>query len=155
MAGRRTITAVSITALLLSLVILWNIFSGITDVRRDFVRNEARLDERSSDPLLRPLEMAVSPAESARFISDRLTARPRWRLEAQETDDDGTVHLHLTHRTRLLRFVDDVHVRLVPVDDGTRMEAESRSRVGKGDLGQNPRNLRELVMVIQGDVAPE
>jgi uncharacterized protein (DUF1499 family) len=40
--------------------------------------------------------------------------------------------------------VDDVHVRLIADGVNTRVEAKSQSRVGVGDLGQNPRNLRQL-----------
>ena len=35
-------------------------------------------------------------------------------------------------------------VRIVPNGDGCRLHARSQSRVGRGDFGQNRRNLREL-----------
>ncbi len=80
-------------------------------------------------------------------VADRVeqwaATRPNWSFESREQSGDE-VHVHLTHRTAVLRFVDDIHVRLTEEDGGTRVDAESRSRFGKGDLGQNPRNLREL-----------
>jgi uncharacterized protein (DUF1499 family) len=51
---------------------------------------------------------------------------------------------HLTRRTRVLRFTDDVRLSLTPGDGGTVVHAESRSRIGVGDLGQNRRNILEL-----------
>jgi uncharacterized protein (DUF1499 family) len=54
------------------------------------------------------------------------------------------VILHVTRRTRVFRFVDDITIQLTEEAGGTRVDAESKSRFGKGDLGQNPRNLREL-----------
>jgi uncharacterized protein (DUF1499 family) len=68
---------------------------------------------------------------------------PNWSLESREQSGDS-LQLHLTHRTKLFRFVDDIHVRLTDIHDGTRVDAESKSRIGKADLGQNPKNLREL-----------
>ena len=44
-----------------------------------------------------------------------------------------------------MRFTDDIVVVLRTEGDLTRVQAQSQSRVGKGDLGQNPRNLKELV----------
>jgi uncharacterized protein (DUF1499 family) len=44
-----------------------------------------------------------------------------------------------------MKYRDDIRVQIEPAAEGTRLSAESRSRVGKGDLGQNPRNLRELL----------
>lgn len=51
---------------------------------------------------------------------------------------------YLTRTTPLLRFTDDIEVFLSVSFEGTRIEIKSQSRVGKGDLGQNPRNIREL-----------
>ena len=44
----------------------------------------------------------------------------------------------------LLRFRDDVTVRLEGTVGGTLLYARSASRVGKGDLAANARHLREL-----------
>jgi uncharacterized protein (DUF1499 family) len=53
--------------------------------------------------------------------------------------------MHLTRTTRLLRFVDDVHLTFEPGPGGTtRVHAQSQSRVGVGDFGQNRRNILEL-----------
>jgi uncharacterized protein (DUF1499 family) len=49
-----------------------------------------------------------------------------------------------TRRTRLFRFVDDIYLLLLPAHDSTVVFARSASRVGRGDLGQNRRNLGEL-----------
>lgn len=65
---------------------------------------------------------------------------PRWRVES--VDSTG---LKAVRTTRLLRFEDDVAV-LVSAHGGiTRAEFTSASRVGNSDLGQNPRNLQELL----------
>jgi uncharacterized protein (DUF1499 family) len=58
--------------------------------------------------------------------------------------------LSATHATILWRFVDDIHLRFEPHGSGSRIVGESRSRIGKGDLGQNARNLRALRRLLTG-----
>jgi len=95
-----------------------------------------------SHPDLRPLELPCLPAEAAGLIAGAVGGMPRW---AVVDTDPGTGTVRLTRRTRLFRFVDDVTVRLeLDGADRTKVQAESHSRVGKGDLGQNRRNILEL-----------
>lgn len=47
--------------------------------------------------------------------------------------------------TRFFGFEDDVTVRVAAHEGGARAEVVSASRAGRSDLGQNPRNLRELL----------
>ena len=77
--------------------------------------------------------------------------RGNWTLVSSEKldspDEDGTVAVaSLTRRTLLFRFVDDIEVRFVQSENDAPITfyAKSQSRIGKGDLGQNPRNLIEL-----------
>lgn len=62
---------------------------------------------------------------------------------------------HFVRTTGLMQYKDDIWLLITePGDDTLRFYAESRSRVGKGDLGQNPRNLielQELLMQALGD----
>lgn len=74
---------------------------------------------------------------------------PRWTLE----DEDGQ-KLHAVRRTRLLRFEDDVTVRVRTRDRGSEAHFESRSRMGRGNLGQNPRNLEELLAAVNRELSP-
>jgi uncharacterized protein (DUF1499 family) len=38
--------------------------------------------------------------------------------------------------------------RMYPDPDGARLEITSASRLGKGDLGQNPHNIEELLRAV-------
>ena len=53
--------------------------------------------------------------------------------------------MRAVRKTRLFRFEDDVAARVYPDPNGARLELTSASRLGKGDLGQTPRNLEELL----------
>lgn len=143
---------------LLVLAIVASIMIGIVarleNWKRDLTTNHARLDANASDPLLRPLVVPTSPEQLADRVQQSVSKLSRWSLESREQLAEG-MQLHFTRRTRLFRFVDDIYVRLSRVEGGTRLDAESRSRVGKGDLGQNPRNLRELTQELSQGLASE
>lgn len=89
----------------------------------------------------------VSLATEINVVADQIAAwseqQSRWALISRQTEGDN-IAIHLTRTTPIFRFVDDIHVVLSKQQGGTRVDARSQSRVGKGDLGQNPRNLKEL-----------
>lgn len=63
-----------------------------------------------------------------------------WRVAEQSESEVRAVRT-----TRLFRFKDDITLRVLPDgDDWFRVHVRSKSRVGKGDFGQNARNIREL-----------
>jgi len=108
-------------------------------IARGSGRNWAATVPGADDPRLRP-RLLPMPAEQAADAVIRAIAGLRgWRVAGRE----GPV-LRATRTTRLFRFVDDVLLLLEPVPEGTRIQARSASRVGRGDLGQNRRNLAEL-----------
>ena len=140
-----------LTVLFMSSFVLVNVFFSIENWQRDLTVNHAKLEEVSDDPTLRPLVLQRNLSEAAASIIEFANQSNLWKFESSELIDE-TVRLHLTRKTQILRFTDDIHVRLFPIKEGTRVEAESRSRIGKGDLGQNPRNLRELVGALSTDL---
>jgi uncharacterized protein (DUF1499 family) len=81
----------------------------------------------------------MPPAAAAERVVQVIGTIRGWRLVGR---CDGVVQA--TRTTRLFRFVDDVSILLEPVAGGTALSARSGSRVGRGDLGQNRRNLAEL-----------
>jgi uncharacterized protein (DUF1499 family) len=86
------------------------------------------------------LSCPLPPGRLLAAVESAVRSLPRWRVE--ESGDDG---LRAVRKTRVFRFEDDVVVRVRPEGEGSRAEFESASRVGRSDLGQNPRNLRELL----------
>jgi uncharacterized protein (DUF1499 family) len=102
----------------------------------------------ATDPWLRPHVYPLSPVQTAHAIVDAIDSLPRWGIVAGR---DGVIWA--THRTRLLRFVDDVYLLLLPAHDSTVVFARSASRAGRGDLGQNRRNLGELWGAVERQVA--
>ena len=130
--------------LVLLAAIMPSIFFGFDNWKRDLTTNYAKLDSRSNDPLLRPLAIHGTPEVIADRIQQWVSQQSRWSIESRQ-QKDSVITMHLTRTSMLMRFTDDVQVQLVAEGDSTRVEAESQSRLGKADFGQNPRNLKELV----------
>lgn len=121
-------------------------------ILRGMICNEAALADDSADPTLRPITLPLDLAAAIEFVARRIERMPRWRVESIDRSAPIAI-LHATRRTRVWRFIDEIRLAFEPDPrtQGTRMTATSRSRVGKGDLGQNPRNLRELIEAIRRD----
>ncbi len=66
------------------------------------------------------------------------------RLSRWEVASRNEREVTAVRTTRFFRFKDDVTVVVEAAQSGSQAEFTSASRVGKGDLGQNPRNLEEL-----------
>jgi uncharacterized protein (DUF1499 family) len=134
---------VSVVIALLTIAALY-----VDDWRRDFTTNYAATSDDPQSPLA-ALHSDLSPTELANRTAAAVATLPRWRLTQRDAEGQE-VTLHFVHTTRLARFVDDITVRISPHENGSILQAESRSRIGKGDLGQNPRNLRALLEAVEG-----
>jgi uncharacterized protein (DUF1499 family) len=75
---------------------------------------------------------------------------PRWTLVSSRPGQ-GEIRAEAT--TRLFRFVDDVVVRLTEQNGVTVVNVRSASRVGRGDLGQNARNIRAFFDALDSQLA--
>jgi uncharacterized protein (DUF1499 family) len=88
----------------------------------------------------------------AGVVQEVIKSLSRWNV-VEYRENQGRIHA--THTTALFRFVDDVNIYVVQGLDGvTKLEIISQSRVGKGDLGQNKRNIRELFLALDAKLPP-
>jgi uncharacterized protein (DUF1499 family) len=140
--------AIGAAAVLLVLVVFAAV--QVEDWRRDLTTNVAATAE-AGDERLRPIEATLPSAELAERALAAVQALKNWRLQSR-AEEAGRIELHFVRTTPALRFKDDIRVRIEPHGGGARLTAESRSRIGLGDLGQNPRNLRELLAAVRAEV---
>lgn len=161
--SRRTMIILLVIAFIVTPCVVGVLAIYIENWSRDLTTNRAATDPNDPDPRLRPLERP-GPAEAVwEDIAGLIAERPAWSKAEPTTPlgkdsplaelwrRDGVGRLTLIHTTRLMRYRDDVWVAVEPLDrDRVRVWAESRSRIGRGDLGQNPRNLRELLAALGG-----
>ena len=68
-------------------------------------------------------------------------AQPGWSIRRVEP---GQGLLTAVAVTRLLRFKDDITVRVRPTAGGSRVDVRSRSRLGRDDLGTNAARIRRF-----------
>ena len=117
----------------------------VDDWSRDLTTNLAETALGASDPRLRPLRVERPPEEVRAAIEAVAAELPGWAFVGE---DAGRLHFERT--SGLFRFVDDVWVWVEVAEDGACVvQAKAQSRVGKGDLGQNPRTLDALLRALE------
>ncbi len=91
--------------------------------------------------------LPVAAADQLRLWEEVVTASPRTRvLGVNETE----LVIHAEQRSRLMRFVDTIVVRVLPRDDGSSsFAAYSRSELGHGDMGVNQARLEDWIARIE------
>ncbi|WP_186767399.1 DUF1499 domain-containing protein [Blastopirellula retiformator] len=121
----------------------------VDDWSRDLSTNVAETKIKASDPLLRPIFRKGSVTCARWVVEKEIAEMPRWTL-GDVTEGDGEAVLHATRKTPLWGFVDDIRITIKPTnEEGVSVDVYSKSRLGKGDLGQNPRNIKELTRRLQ------
>ena len=114
------------------------VFMGLL---RWFTKNWANTTEPTHADLA-PLDLlGVDVAAAITHVEKAVRKLPNWTVES---GDATAGKLHLTRKTGVVRFVDDIRLTLQKTATGVQAHAESRSRVGTGDFGQNRRNILEL-----------
>jgi uncharacterized protein (DUF1499 family) len=90
-------------------------------------------------------------ATAARAALERL---PRFSFVGAGSGPGGS-SLQAVAATKLLKFKDDVTIRIRRQGGATRVSVKSRSRTGKLDFGQNARNVREFLAALDQELAPK
>ncbi|NOY84803.1 MAG: DUF1499 domain-containing protein [Nitrospirae bacterium] len=134
-----TIFSIPKSFLFLVLVLTFMGFSGC----RGLTHNRAETRANHDDPSLRTRNYSVSYEVFFARLLDVSGALPRWQVLSH---DSTTGKIVATRTSRLFRFVDDIQIQLIKKgDQAVSLDLHSASRVGKGDFGQNARNIRELL----------
>jgi uncharacterized protein (DUF1499 family) len=134
-------------------LLLLFLFGYIDDWSRDFNTNIASIAPDSDDDTLRPLVSELSRddlIEAVRRAAGRIRT---WQYIGEAEEGDTTLVLFL-RTSRIWRFKDDIIIVIEDLGKTRMISGKSASRIGIGDLGQNPRNLRrflaELKAVLTG-----
>jgi len=92
--------------------------------------------------LLGGLQLPLSPAEALALAERHARAQPGWSIR-RLVPAEGL--LTAVAVTPLLRFRDDVTIRVRPAESGSRVDVRSRSRLGRDDLGANAARIHRLL----------
>lgn len=150
----RTVWIVLITLLVLVLGGVGLMALYVDDWSRDLSQNHAATAPDHADARLRSIVAERSVDEATEAVLDGIATLENWSVAKSESIADRTV-IQATRTTGLMKFVDDITVTILKTDDQVVIDAESKSRVGRADFGQNPRNLRELTEAIEARLGSE
>jgi uncharacterized protein (DUF1499 family) len=101
----------------------------------------AGVQQRSAYPDIKPVILAVPPAEAFKRV-DRVATAMDWEVVARAPDDG---RLEAVATSDWFGFRDDIVVRIRPDGSGSRIDIRSKSRVGESDLGVNAKRIREFI----------
>jgi uncharacterized protein (DUF1499 family) len=110
------------------------------------VRPEIRQKQRAAYPRVLPVVLDVPP-EEAFELARRATISLRWQVIEMTPPGgrSGAGRIEAYDRTRLLRFVDDITIRIRPRAEGSRIDIRSASRLGSHDFGANASRILAFI----------
>lgn len=106
--------------------------------------NDVETGKTPEYPELRPKMYAASAARVAKAAEEAISHLPRWTLVGSGSGASG-YSVQAVSTTRVFRFKDDVTVRIYREGPWTYVHVRSKSRIGKGDFGQNARNIQAFL----------
>jgi uncharacterized protein (DUF1499 family) len=98
-------------------------------------------EQKKGYPDLAPANLAMPP-RAAFDLALGIARASGWEIVAAEPAE---YRIEATATTLLLRFKDDVVIRITPTATGSRVDLRSVSRVGYGDLGANANRIRKFL----------
>jgi len=106
------------------------------------VAPERRKAQRQGYPRALPIVLEL-PAEIAYDIARKACVNLGWQVleGAAPGGRSGAGRLDAVARSRVLRLVDDITIRIRPRADGSRIDIRSASRLGGFDFGGNARRI--------------
>ena len=106
--------------------------------------NDVETGKTPEYPDLQPRSYPQNEAavlKAAQAVLDRV---PGFTFVAAGSGPGGS-EIQAVHSTKLFHFKDDVTIRIKRQGGTTRVSVRSKSRVGKADLGQNARTIRQFL----------
>ncbi len=113
--------------------------AGLTTLKSCPMINVVETGRTPEYPDLQPRQYQVRKDQVFEAALRAVGALPRWSVV---TTSPGQGEIRAEATTRLLRFVDDVVIRVEEQAGVTVVNVRSASRVGRSDFGQNARNVR-------------
>jgi uncharacterized protein (DUF1499 family) len=114
--------------------------------------NDVETGRTPEYPDLQPREYAAGEQAVTKAVKAAIGRLSRFAFVGAGAGPGGS-EVQAVATTRVLRFKDDVNVRIRREGGKTRVSVRSRSRMGKIDFGQNARNVRELLAAVDQEMA--
>lgn len=110
---------------------------------RGLTYNQAETSPDHSDSSLRTRTYSIAYDSFFTILSEVIKELPRWKILSLDLSSGEVL---ATRESRVFHFVDDVRILVVKKEEQElSVNIRSASRIGKGDFGQNARNIRGLL----------
>jgi uncharacterized protein (DUF1499 family) len=142
MLRRRAGTLVTLAGLALAVVLLlrWPRLNDVETGRTpEYPDLQAREYAQGEQAVLKAAQKAVESLPRFTFVA--------------AGHGPGGAEIQAVAATKVLKFKDDMTVRIRRQGARTRVSVRSRSRVGQWDFGQNARNIREFQAALDREMA--
>lgn len=125
------------------------------DARQGHVPGESGPDtremQRSAYPDVAPVVLEMGPEEAYALVLEAV-AEMKWQIVDRSPPSVrvGAGRIDAIDRTMVMKFTDDITIRIRPLANETRIDIRSVSRVGRHDLGANAARIRRFTDVLAG-----
>ncbi len=101
--------------------------------------------QRAAYPDIEPISLDVSPQKAYNVLLQLVTRR-KWLIidERPPQPPQNIGRIEAVARTPIMGFREDVSIRVVPYDDGSRVDIRSSSRYFEHDFGSNAARITKL-----------
>jgi uncharacterized protein (DUF1499 family) len=97
-------------------------------------------------PELRPITTALSAAQAFQQALEVAKSMPNWTIVAA---DANAGRIEASEQSRWFRFTDDVVIRVIGDEAGSRIDMRSTSRKGTSDYGVNSARIRAYMEALR------
>jgi uncharacterized protein (DUF1499 family) len=111
---------------------------------------ELARQQRAAYPDIEPLTLPLAAGEAFQRALEVARAMPGWTIVAS---DPGTGRIEASQASRWFRFIDDIVIRVSPIDSGSRLDMRSLSRQGRSDFGVNAARIRSYMSALKKRLA--
>lgn len=110
---------------------------------------DARARQKRAYPDLEPVILELTPEETFELALE-VAAALKWQIidRAPPSARTGAGRIDATARTSVMRFTDDITIRIRPQANQTRVDIRSASRFGTHDLGANAARIRAFTAAL-------
>ncbi|GIV97731.1 MAG: hypothetical protein KatS3mg057_2388 [Herpetosiphonaceae bacterium] len=131
-------------AVVLILIPLFSFDNFLQRLQAGHERNIAETSETPRFPELQTRTYPAPPDQVYDAARNAISKQRGWLLTASDRQR-GELQVEVQVPPLLGIFTDDLHITISAAGEGqTRVEARSRSRVGRGDLGENRRHILQF-----------
>ena len=134
---------------ILAVVVATGLVIGVALLRAWPILNIVETGKTPEYPDIQPRTYRATGNRVYEAVLHAIHHLPRWSLVGDQPET-GEVQAEAT--SRVFRFVDDVRIRVVNRGDLVAVEVRSASRVGRGDFGQNARNIRTFFRALDEEM---